>query len=155
MIIDEIESHLHPRWQRRILPALKAALPKTQIIVATHSPFVISSTEDAIVHILDWDKKNHNAFLRERIRAPFGQSLQATLMDVFGVDSEFDQETEQDLDRWDTLRRKSRTAQEEKEFKRLAKMLAARSEELRFIVGSSLEPIAQLAVPKKQRRKAS
>ena len=76
-------------------------------------------------------------------------------MEVFGVDSEFDLETEQDLDQWDTLRRKSRTLQEEKEFKRLAKMLAARSEELRFIVGSSLEPIAQLAVPKKQRRKAS
>ena len=155
MIIDEIESHLHPRWQRAILPALKAALPKTQIIVATHSPFVISSSEEAIVHILDWDEKKHNAYLRDRISAPFGQSLQATLMEVFGVDSEFDLETEQDLDQWDTLRRKSRTLQEEKEFKRLAKMLAARSEELRFIVGSSLEPIAQLAVPKKQRRKAS
>lgn len=51
IIIDEIESHLHPKWQRTILPALLQTLEgiadgtKTQIIVATHSPLVLSSME--------------------------------------------------------------------------------------------------------------
>jgi hypothetical protein len=51
VIIDEIESHLHPQWQRRILPALNEALHgleddlSIQIIATTHSPLVLSSLE--------------------------------------------------------------------------------------------------------------
>ncbi|WP_408491996.1 AAA family ATPase [Paraburkholderia sediminicola] len=51
MIVDEIESHLHPRWQRTILNSIMkmaAALHKTahlQLIVSTHSPLVLASSE--------------------------------------------------------------------------------------------------------------
>lgn len=51
IVIDELESHLHPKWQRTILPALISTLgdvggiSSTQIIVATHSPLVLSSIE--------------------------------------------------------------------------------------------------------------
>ena len=55
LLIDEIDAHLHPRWQRQILPALREALPDVQIIVASHSPFVISSCAGARVHVLEVD----------------------------------------------------------------------------------------------------
>lgn len=54
LLVDEIESHLHPRWQRLILHSLQAAVETTpdpdlrldtQVIVTTHSPLVMSSAE--------------------------------------------------------------------------------------------------------------
>ena len=43
VIIDEIDMHLHPKWQWKILDALHTTFPKVQFIVATHSPIIISS----------------------------------------------------------------------------------------------------------------
>lgn len=48
--IDEIETHLHVSLQRLILPFFKNAFPKVQFIVTTHSPFIITSTTDAVVY---------------------------------------------------------------------------------------------------------
>ncbi len=43
VLIDEIEQHLHPKWQQNILPALAKTFPKVQFIVATHSPKILGS----------------------------------------------------------------------------------------------------------------
>lgn len=45
VVIDEIDLHLHPSWQKEIGGALKAAFPKAQIIASTHSPHVIQSAQ--------------------------------------------------------------------------------------------------------------
>ena len=50
--IDEIELHLHPAWQRRILKSLTEAFPSCQFIVSTHSPQVIAGVEARHVRIL-------------------------------------------------------------------------------------------------------
>lgn len=47
VLIDEIDLHLHPKWQWNILPALQELLPAVQFIVTTHAPIVISSSKDA------------------------------------------------------------------------------------------------------------
>lgn len=46
ILIDEIEVHLHPKWQQRILRILKEVFPRVQFIISTHSPMVVSSTEE-------------------------------------------------------------------------------------------------------------
>ncbi|MFM7202628.1 MAG: AAA family ATPase [Myxococcota bacterium] len=59
-LIDEIEGHLHPQWQRRIVPALLKVMDtltgthgsKVQLITATHSPLVLASVE----HLFDVEK---------------------------------------------------------------------------------------------------
>lgn len=43
VLIDEIDVHLHPKWQRMIVPALEDMFPACQFIATTHSPFVIQS----------------------------------------------------------------------------------------------------------------
>ena len=43
MLIDEVDIHLHPTWQQRVLDDLMKAFPNTQIIVTTHSPQVLST----------------------------------------------------------------------------------------------------------------
>ena len=53
VLIDEIETHLHVELQKRVLPFLTKVFPNIQFIVATHSPFVIASLENAIVYDLE------------------------------------------------------------------------------------------------------
>jgi len=43
VMIDELDLHLHPKWQRRIIEDLRRIFPKIQFIVTTHSPFIIQS----------------------------------------------------------------------------------------------------------------
>ena len=45
VLIDEIDLHLHPKWQRRVVADLQKAFPKLQFIATTHSPFIIQSLE--------------------------------------------------------------------------------------------------------------
>lgn len=52
VIIDEMEQHLHPRWQLRICELLKGLFPKVQFIVATHSPLVVSGCENTPIYAL-------------------------------------------------------------------------------------------------------
>ena len=50
--IDEPENHLHPTMQRTLLRRLVTAFPEAQFIVATHSPFMVSSVKDSNVYVL-------------------------------------------------------------------------------------------------------
>ena len=51
--IDEIELHLHPAWQRRILKSLIETFPACQFVVSTHSPQVIAGVEASHVRLLE------------------------------------------------------------------------------------------------------
>jgi len=50
-LIDEIELHLHPQWQREVVEKLRGTFPNVQFILTTHSPFVIQSvrSEDSLM----------------------------------------------------------------------------------------------------------
>ena len=52
LLIDEIENHLHPTWQRRVIPALLEHFPGLQIFATTHSPFVVAGLKAGQVHLL-------------------------------------------------------------------------------------------------------
>ena len=52
VLIDEVEQHLHPRWQRNIMRLLTDSFPHVQFIATTHSPLVTSSCEGIPVHRL-------------------------------------------------------------------------------------------------------
>jgi len=53
VLIDEIETHLHPAWQRDIIPALTHVFPNVQFLVTTHSPQVLSNVRKECVHIIE------------------------------------------------------------------------------------------------------
>ncbi|MCE2499799.1 MAG: AAA family ATPase [Dehalococcoidia bacterium] len=54
-LIDEIENHLHPTWQRRVIPTLLEHFPGLQIFATTHSPFVVAGRKKGQVHMLKRD----------------------------------------------------------------------------------------------------
>lgn len=53
ILIDEIELHLHPKWQRDIVPGLEKTFPGCQFVVTTHSPQVLGDAKDAAIFALD------------------------------------------------------------------------------------------------------
>lgn len=55
VLIDELELHLHPKWQLDIAEKLRAIFPNIQFIVTTHSPFILQSTREGEAITLDKD----------------------------------------------------------------------------------------------------
>jgi energy-coupling factor transporter ATP-binding protein EcfA2 len=51
-LVDEIDLHLHPTWQRNIMSFLRERFPKTQFIVTAHSPLMVQAAEDANLALL-------------------------------------------------------------------------------------------------------
>lgn len=60
VLIDEIDLHLHPEWQREITPRLVKTFPNIQFIVTTHSPHVLSSVPTSSVRIMEENGKISN-----------------------------------------------------------------------------------------------
>jgi AAA domain len=82
-LIDEIDTHLHPKWQQNILSILAKSFPNTQFVVTTHSPIVITHLENpnqnqvTIYHISEQGA--------ESIQAA-GQDISTALQMHFGVE---------------------------------------------------------------------
>lgn len=55
VMIDEIDMHLHPKWQWKVIPALEKVFPGVQFILATHSPIIISSCKNAHLALIQED----------------------------------------------------------------------------------------------------
>lgn len=53
VLIDELELHLHPRWQREVVEKLRTSFPNIQFIATTHSPFIIQSLRPGELITLD------------------------------------------------------------------------------------------------------
>ncbi|MFT5917423.1 MAG: putative ATP-binding protein involved in virulence [Flammeovirgaceae bacterium] len=58
VMIDEIETHLHPNWQRKIVPILRKVFPNIQFFITTHSPQVVSSVASESVFVCEDFKVN-------------------------------------------------------------------------------------------------
>lgn len=56
VLFDEIEQHLHPRWQLKVMDLLHKRFPKIQFIAGTHSPLVVSGCKECAVHIISRGK---------------------------------------------------------------------------------------------------
>jgi predicted ATP-binding protein involved in virulence len=67
VLIDEIDLHLHPTWQKRICDDLRKAFPKLQFVVSTHSPFIIQSLKANELIILDEGFANEKDPFRDSI----------------------------------------------------------------------------------------
>lgn len=53
ILIDEVDMHLHPSWQRNLVQRFTDTFPNCQIVLSTHSPLVISDQKDILVYLLN------------------------------------------------------------------------------------------------------
>lgn len=95
VLIDEVELHLHPAWQQKVLPNLLKVFPNTQFIVTTHSPQVISSIEPRHIRILS---DNHISLPSS---STYGAESQRILEEIFGVNARYgENEAKKTLDEY-------------------------------------------------------
>ncbi len=144
LFLDEIEVHLHPAWQRKVLPVVQRLFKNSQIFVSTHSPFVVNSIDDAWVYKLELE--NGKAKVGEVIKSEDGFSYSHVLSEIFDIDEEFGVGVQKDLDKFKQLRNKilaSKNGSEktQKELLELAKTLAVQSEELQTIIQFELRQL--------------
>jgi len=93
--MDEVESHLHPQWQRSIVPAILGVANglnkniETQVIATTHSPLVLASVEPDFSEAKDklflFSLKNGSVSLEELPWAKQGDAVNWLVSDVFGL----------------------------------------------------------------------
>ena len=84
LLIDEIELHLHPRWQQKVIPALRAAFPSTQLIISTHSPAVLTTVRREHIKLLGADHQFEQ--IPDDV-GTYGADNSRVLAEVFGADS--------------------------------------------------------------------
>lgn len=87
VLIDEIDLHLHPEWQMKILPLLADALPNIQFFVTTHSPLVVGSIEWQNIIYLE-SKDDKSSFPTRNESNTYGlDSDQILVSNLFGLKS--------------------------------------------------------------------
>ena len=79
VLIDEIELHLHPKWQREIIPALTRTFPNCQFIITTHSPQVISEVKPDGIYILE---RTDDGIVAMRPESSYGRDTNRILEDL-------------------------------------------------------------------------
>ena len=114
LLIDEIENHLHPTWQRRLIPTLVEFFPGLQIFATTHSPFVVAGLKAGQVHLL---KRDENGVVTSTPNTEdiIGWTADEILRTMMGVDEPTDQLTVDRADRLRQLREKDTLTPDEED----------------------------------------
>ena len=114
LLIDEIENHLHPTWQRRVIPALLEHFPGLQIFATTHSPFVVAGLRAGQVHML---RRQEDGVVTASTneRDIIGWTTDEILRTFMGVDEPTDQLTVNRASRLRELRGKETLSDDEAE----------------------------------------
>lgn len=146
LFLDEIEIHLHPAWQRKILPVVQGLFKNAQIFIATHSPFVVASVDDAWVYKLSLE--NGRAKIAQVLESKAGSSYPTVLDEIFGINEYFDVETEKQFETFYQLRDailSGHDGNKENEFKRIATELAQKSVEVNDIIARELRQTERIS----------
>lgn len=76
VLIDEIDMHLHPKWQRSLVRQLSTTFPNCQFVLTTHSPLVISDSKAALTYMIGDDDE------LTRLPSLYGEDANSVLLDI-------------------------------------------------------------------------
>lgn len=79
VLIDEIDLHLHPKWQVEVLSKLMTIFPQCQFVVTTHSPLVLSDVKPQQLYLLERGRLIQNSF------NPYGKSSSQIMTNYFDL----------------------------------------------------------------------
>lgn len=86
VLVDEVDMHLHPSLQAKVLPALRRAYPRIQVIASSHAPMVMSgveSNEENVVYKLSYDREDESHQLAEV--ETYGLDLSSLVEQLWGL----------------------------------------------------------------------
>jgi len=76
--------HLHPKWQRMVIPKLTAIFPNCQFVISTHSPHVITHVQPECIYLLEQTESGMTA---QRPRESYGKNTDRILEDLMGLET--------------------------------------------------------------------
>ncbi|AIC29522.1 AAA domain-containing protein (plasmid) [Rhizobium etli bv. mimosae str. IE4771] len=127
VLIDEIDAHLHPRWQMRIVGSLRNAMPGVQFITTTHQPLCLRGLGAGEVVVMQRDEEGVVEPLLDLPSPADFRVDQLLTSGFFGLRSTVDPETERLFDTYYALLAlDDRTAEQESELESLQAELAGR-----------------------------
>ncbi len=85
VLVDEIDLHLHPQWQRNVIPYLSKTFPNTQFFVTTHSPMVLQSAKDINLFVLKHNEEGMVSVERSDIHDFRGWTVEEILRETMGL----------------------------------------------------------------------
>lgn len=133
VLIDELETHLHLRLQEVMLPFLCDLFPQIQFIVATHSPAILTSVPNAKIY----DLAKKNSLVSHELQ---GIDYGTLMTSHFGISSEYDLETTEQLHKLRILyEKRGRTQEENGLLQRMASELSAKSHTIAMEILLDLE----------------
>ena len=95
ILIDEVDAHLHPSWQREIGLRLRSVFPRMQFIVTSHSPFVAQAASDGGLFVLRSVTPEGTVEAQQPLDSVKGWRVDQILTSpLFGLDATRDEETE-------------------------------------------------------------
>lgn len=87
VLVDEIDLHLHPAWQRQVVELLSKSFPRLQFIMTTHSPLIASSVHKENI-FLTTKAEDGTATIKKTEETAYGRSVEQLLMSsYFGLES--------------------------------------------------------------------
>ncbi|CAN5259608.1 AAA family ATPase [soil metagenome] len=127
VLIDEIDLHLHPKWQRELLDYLSNLFPNTQFIVTTHSPLIVQSAAARDANIVVCRREGDHVVIDQSLEAVRGwRADQILTSDLFDLPSTRDTEIEKlEKQRREILSKAKVTKADEKKLKMLSAELDA------------------------------
>lgn len=84
VLVDEIDLHLHPDWQRQVISHLSSIFPNVQFIVTAHSPLIVQSADNVNLIILEKGKDNQT-HIRQEFGTFKGWTVEEILQDLMGL----------------------------------------------------------------------
>jgi len=117
LLIDEAENHLHPKWQKVFLKNILNLFPNLQIIVSTHSPFIVSSIENSRVYVCQ--SETDYSIIEEQTDLYSNKPVEEILMSPLFSTSNFNN----DISDLIILRKNAVSKHDEVEIERIEKML--------------------------------
>lgn len=124
VLIDELDLHLHPRWQADLVPTLKRVFPNMQFIVTTHSPMLLPGLEAGEIVVLDEDAEG-DVVGQRMDESPALMTGSELYRRFFGIDRLYPRQLGSDLQRYGFLvGLPDRDAEETREMEELRRRLA-------------------------------
>ena len=87
VLIDEIDLHVHPRWQRTIMKQFSNHFPNVQFVATTHSPLMITSMKDVNVAVLSQPAADDHVVIENEPEVVEGWRFDQILVGLFGLET--------------------------------------------------------------------
>lgn len=147
LFLDEIEVHLHPYWQRKILPVVQNTFKNAQIFITTHSPFIVNSVDGAYIYELKLDDKG-NCHCEKPQLSSTTMPIDEVLSEIYDIDTlkMYGQPIEKEIEDFQKDLKKAYHKSNDfnkKDFLKRAKNLASKSTDLRNNVQFELRQLSK------------